>query len=798
MSQDFRLENPRVFDIVSERSEVVPRSPTKTAGDGESPVPRRALATNAIPQEKLSWHMDTVEVHLTNSISAASATFFSLLGSLKEFLAEAAESVGQIRALRKELALFDEDVVSGCVQLLRKRQKRHNLQQLSDTVLQLKRVIDRVAFCKSLVDEGEVETALDEIDGIELLMAGERDETSRDGMIQIQLRDIRGAKSLQGVVSDLTVLRSRIGKIFEAKLHSLLIEDLRRHVQSVSSRDVLMRWEAASLRAKGAPTREISAFPAYLSATDELRTTLAPIISGLHRSRSIPTAIKAYREAVLREVRNVVRKPISSSPEDGESGMSGSAASGGHDRTKQEVSSSLTQNLRALDAEDAETLLSTIYVGVAETLRRLKTQSGVLLDVACTVGNPDADNSVKSPVIRSPTKSPSGDPLVFEAQEEMHAALDLSSLLTQAVDVGHGKISKILQVRSEQTASLPLAYFLRYFTLNLFFAHECEAISGRVGVLLKTAVDGHIRGFIKVQRDREIQTLAQGMSSDNWQDKDFTAGDTRMFEQVLECGTSDPAAWTDTGKIWAPLSPDEAEEVDGKDVSETNSTAKDGAGSAIIEEESFLLPFSAILCLRGVTRFLRLIARVPSMTSDITASLISYLQTFDSRCRQLVLGAGAIRSAKLKNITTKHLALASQALSFIATLVPYIREFVRRYTPAGPTAASPMAEFDKVRRSFQEHQDGICQKMVEIMESRARALSKRARETDWAEEDAEGPRKYMVDLATDTGRLYKALRKYLPERTVELVMVPVFTSYKDQLGSAFREADPGSEAGRGW
>lgn len=137
-----------------------------------------------------------------------------------------------------------------------------------------------------------------------------------------------------------------------------------------------MRWEAASLRAKGAPTLEISAFPVYLNVTDELRTALAPIISGLHRSRSLPTAIKAYREAVLREIRNVVRKLLSTSTENGESAMSDSAASGGHDRTKQEASSSLTQNLRALDAEDAETLLSTIYVGVAETLPRLKTQSG--------------------------------------------------------------------------------------------------------------------------------------------------------------------------------------------------------------------------------------------------------------------------------------------------------------------------------------------------------------------------------------------------------------------------------------
>jgi hypothetical protein len=94
------------------------------------------------------------------------------------------------------------------------------------------------------------------------------------------------------------------------------------------------------------------------------------------------------------------------------------------------------------------------------------------------MGNPG-----KSPVIRSSIRSPNivENASIFEIQEEMHAALDLPNLLGQAVDVSHDQINKILQVRSEQVTSLPLAHFLRYFTLNLFFANECEAISGRQG-----------------------------------------------------------------------------------------------------------------------------------------------------------------------------------------------------------------------------------------------------------------------------------------------------------------------------
>ena len=80
--QEFRLENPRTFDIVSERSEIVRPSSSSSGGmatPGSSG--RKVLATNAILQEKLSWYMDTVEVHLISSISTASTSYIAALRS---------------------------------------------------------------------------------------------------------------------------------------------------------------------------------------------------------------------------------------------------------------------------------------------------------------------------------------------------------------------------------------------------------------------------------------------------------------------------------------------------------------------------------------------------------------------------------------------------------------------------------------------------------------------------------------------------------------------------------------------
>jgi vacuolar protein sorting-associated protein 54 len=795
---DFHLENPRTFDVVSERSEVVRPTPgsvdDKSSSNGAAAAPRKALATNAILQEKLSWYMDTIEVHLINSISTASTTFFAALGELRELHSEAAESIERIKALRQELATLDKEIAVRGLDVVQKRRRQENLRQLNDSVTQLKHIVEGVAESEALVDSGEVEEALNSIDFLELLIAGERDSLTSRAIQSLQLRDLRSATALQGVNNDLSTLRFRIGKAYESKFQSLLLADLQRHVEAVSTQEVLFRWGSASMRTRG-HSREPSAFPSYLNATDELRAAILPNIVGLHRARHIATAASTYRACVIREVKNVIRRNLpSSNDDDNESMMSASTMSGGRHLSSQEKSSILARNLRALDPEDAEELLVKIYVGVTETLRRLTTQVKVLLDVASSLGDAGS-GGMKSP-LTSPLpdrQAPRANNSGFEIQEEIHKTMDVANLLGMAIDEVHSRIIKVLKVRTEQTSKLEFIWFLRYFALNSYFANECESISGRNGKALSNLVNDQIKSFVQQHGDVEKQKLAQGMESDQWNARDFSDHDIILLNRILESSTRDAAAWSEGRKIWIPYAPDE-DEVNGEGVAEVNGTSKEKTRTATIEGESFLLPNSAILCLNGLSGFLHLITAMPKMTGEIASSLVAFLQLFNSRCTQLILGAGATRSAGLKNITTKHLALASQALSFIATIIPHIREFVRRHCDSGVT--SLIGDFDKVRRLFQEHQNNIYDKLVEIMSGRAMAHSKTLKTIHWDDDKTSSVHAYMETLAKETTTLHRVLTKHLPEGTVHLIMVPVFSSYKDQFGKVFQAAEPKTETGR--
>lgn len=809
--EDFRLENPRTFDVISEKSEVVkpPRPPVKddqplNGGTSEpAQTGRKALATNAILQEKLSWYMDTVEIHLISSISTASKSFFTALGSLRELHAEAADSVGRIQVLRHDLQKIDKEMALGGLKIVNLRRRRENVRMLGAAVAQLRDVVESVSRCEELVAQGDIEVAADELETVENLMAGEQvKDRSTDSPGEDSSRrsiDIRGLKALEGASDDLLQLKQRIGMGYESRFLTDLLDDLRHHVENVPSGVTLQRWGASFQRQRGGQRPVSTVSPAYMNFDNELRSRLHIQLTGLARAHYTTPAATSFKAAVLREVKGLIRKHLPSSSDDDNESMVSVSTAGDRQRSQQEKSSTLARNLRSMDPEDAYAMFVAIYTGVSESLRRLSVQVKILLDIASGLGSP-APTGVKSPprspnpqsmdqAVMSPSRASSASAM---AQDEILQVLDMSSLLGQAVDIAQSQITKILKVRSEQTAQLSKEDFLKYFTLNRLFADECEAISGRGGTALKTIVGNHIRDFITRFGESQRHRIVKVMDSDRWDARDFGDPEVTTLTRILDASTKDIEAWTEITKIWV-LDGANEQAISSDTSTAVNGAAKDKVRNAVIDEQKYILPDSALEIMRSIEEFEYLMANLPSMIQDIAPQLLEILKLFNSRSSQLILGAGATRSAGLKNITTKHLALSSQALSFVVALVPYVREFARRHGQGNQV----MAEFDKVKRLCQEHQNGIHEKLVDIMSSRSALHVATMKKIDW---DAEGAstsvHPFMETLAKETGTLHRVLSKNLPDMTVEMIMRPVFNSYRDHWIKAFDEADVETQAGK--
>lgn len=740
--------------------------------------------------------MDTVEVHLINSISAASTSFFAALGSLRDLENEAAESVTGIQKLRRDLASLDQEMAMGGLEVANLRRRHQNLRKLGRAVEQVARIVEDARGCEDLVEMGEYDTAAESMHRLDKLIAGQVDSASTAKSDQPeQLLDLRSLKALQGLSEGMSQLRYRIGKGFESRFLEALLSDLRQHVDKVPSKDTLRRWASASQRTRG--ERLQNGPPAYMETNEQLRKDLLASLNGLANSGQTAQATAAWRDSVMKEMKHLIRKHLPSSSDDDAESVTSVSTRGGRQLSQQEKSAILARNLRALDDESAEQLFVNIYTGVSEALRRLSIQIKVLLDVTSTVSS--------AAQLRSPTpqSSPSrANPL----QDELSQALDMSSLLGQAVDIAQTQITRILKVRTDQSTRLPLQLFLRYFTMNRLFADECEAVSGRSGSVLKGIVNTQVNAFVHTLGDAEIQLIAQKLDSDQWEAKDFDEQNQAVLSRILEGMSSDPTIWLQGSRIWEDPSTAISNGTPILNGVPANSTPQTESAStkpqnrpAHIDETRFVLVSSAMSLLQSIETFLALIASMPSISAVATSALADVLRTFNSRTSQLILGAGATRIAGLKNITTKHLALASQALSFVIALTPYLREAVRRHTGAGSSRAEVLGEFDKVKRLYQEHQIGIHDKLVDIMTARATAHVNAMKKIDFDVQAAKGietASPYMETLTKETGTLYRVLNKHLSEPDIGGILMQIFASYRDQWVKAFSEADVKTAGGK--
>ncbi|RMY23357.1 hypothetical protein D0867_02104 [Hortaea werneckii] len=835
--EDFHLENPRTFDTVSERAEIV-RPPPGTVdkqANGAPQPPRKSLATNAILQEKLSWYMDTVEVHLINNISTASSGFFQALGSLKSLQNEAEESVAKIQGLREDLRRLDEEVAVRGLEVAAKKRKRANVAKLARATQQVEQVVSEVKRADNLVDEGEYEEAVEQMEKVGRLASGQP-EPSAEGQ-QHDLIDLRSLKALQGLDSGLQELQYRIGAGFASRFTKILIDDLRQHVDRVPKENTLKRWS----RQRGIP-------PTYMETDQQFRTALLSSLKGLGRAGHTAPATAAYREAVQKFMKELIRKHLPSSNDEDADSMVSTSTRGGAKLTQQEKSSILARNLRAMDAHDAEGLLMNVYTSVGEALRRVSTQTKVLLDVTSSMQPPPTNAT--SPMA-SPPKSPGlppKSPEMFsldaqlangsgkannppriavhntqqDVQEELSQALDMSSLLGQAVDTAQNQITRVLKVRNEQSIRLPQERFLRYFTLNRLFADECEAVSGRGSQALRGVINAQISGFVQVMGTSEAEKVAGVLDGDDWNAKDFTEADEKVLQKVLGSMSRDPPEWTEGRKViwedvgYSPERASESAEVGAGDkAADTNGTSTPNTNGAVatgtkvaskpayIDDNRFILVRSAIQLLPTLDHFLSLTATLPSMTSSISSALLEVLKTFNSRSTQLILGAGATRSAGLKNITTKHLALASQALSFVIALVPYMRECARRHLPSSGQT-SILAEFDKTKRVYQDHQSGIHDKLVDIMTGTSQTHIKSLhiatydKEGDDQEEDGEidSPSPFIETLTKQTLTFHRVLSRHLSEFDVGLIMRRIAEQYREQWITAFKAIEVKNNSGK--
>ncbi|KAI7528078.1 hypothetical protein KC331_g15943, partial [Hortaea werneckii] len=107
---------------------------------------------------------------------------------------------------------------------------------------------------------------------------------------------------------------------------------------------------------------------------------------------------------------------------------------------------------------------------------------------------------------------------------------------------------------------------------------------------------------------------------------------------------------------------------------------------------------------------------------------------------------------------------------------------------------SILAEFDKTKRVYQDHQSGIHDKLVDIMTGTSQTHIKSLhtatydKEGDGQEEDGEidSPSPFIETLTKQTLTFHRVLSRHLSEFDVGLIMRRIAEQYREQWVTAFK------------
>lgn len=113
-------------------------------------------------------------------------------------------------------------------------------------------------------------------------------------------------------------------------------------------------------------------------------------------------------------------------------------------------------------------------------------------------------------------------------------------------------------------------------------------------------------------------------------------------------------------------------------LSKKNGSAAPIAKYIHIEERPYFCVSATGAVLGLLLEYLKLVVNLPMLNTDTMSRVIEFLKAFNSRTCQVVLGAGAMRSAGLKNITAKHLGRSFSYCFAVRT------NFINRSSPCLP------------------------------------------------------------------------------------------------------------------
>ncbi|KAM2118535.1 hypothetical protein EV2_011038 [Malus domestica] len=481
----------------------------------------------------------------------------------------------------------------------------------------------------------------------------------------------------------------------------------------------------------------------------------------------------------------------------------------------------------------ANSVAAAIAIGAAaaETAQEGDGQGGLLM--------PDSPHRVATKALSIQGKandatSPSNISKNFRAD----VLRENTEAVVAACDAAHGRWAKLLGVRALLHPRLRLQEFLSIYNITQDFITATEKIGGRPGFSIRGTIQSQAKAFMDFQHESRMAKIKAVLDQETWVEVDvpdeFQIIVTSLFSseslvsenldavqdntetsynEVATSSNSSHAAETgssvaeqqskgaDSSETSADVTAKETPKSDGTEKNKAdvaNSVAQNNHGnkergkstsqSLFYKGVGFHMVNCGLILMKMLSEYIDMNNFFPTLSSEVVHRIVEILKFFNTRTCQLVLGAGAMQVSGLKSITSKHLALASQVISFTYAIIPEIRQILFQKVPETRKALL-LSEIDRVAQDYKVHRDEIHTKLVQIMRERLlvhlRGLPQIVESWNRPEEADPQPSQFARSLTKEVGYLQRVLTRTLHEVDVQAIFRQVILVFHSQISEAF-------------
>ncbi|CAI5745519.1 unnamed protein product [Peronospora destructor] len=710
-------------------------------------------------QEELTTYLDRVEFALLRQVSSRSDRLFeasAVQEVMKQSIKVACDQVATLRntmdRLRNLLAGKTLDIVS-----LHRRQK--HIKELHDIVTMIEEVKSAESAVEALVQYQDYRNALDLIE-------------SSQAILREHLQGIHGL----GVLSE----KFRGYQDFISKQIS------QRFISIITSSEWTFQDEEENFDKKRLGNID--------DEKDSVQQEVECLVNVLFRLDALDDTVKIYFDQLNEEIRVIVKTVVTETiaVSYGSSGLTDLGASSGSE-------SKVSIQLRALTSDEFLQCVQMIFEHMIMVLKRAVVVQGILVksmqkkidesieekkrvkDEAHSAGTQDIKTTegMTSLEGRSPSKTACGKHKELgEWKQKTRCARvirEIDEVVHKICEFAQRSVSNLFAVRKEVQAVYTMPQLRKLYDTTMHFVVSIEKLTGKTDYTLRGALFSQLKLFLEKYHQTQVTKLVSTLDHELWKNTEISEARHKSLDDLS------------SGRGVALLLSDDRELAD-----ETAPPRK----MVSVCGKSFRVVWSVLLMLEIVMNYMSCAANFPVLATDVLLRSIEIFRLFNSRTTQLVLGAGAMQIARLRSISARHLALASQSLELSMTLIPHIKAALAAHFTDRQKLL--LDEFDRVLRDYAEHNEKIFSKFTGIVEDQImkRFLENVATEVDYDFASLIVPTNPMRGITQSTLKLHGVLHPILSPPQMKDVMSRVFDMFTQKLPDCFKLVQPQTAAGK--